>query len=172
MINGEMEKSRGALSKNYFYVRVEDFVKIYNSDASRELDPNKAETKMLVYGDRMNAWFLDVIDEMKDDPDAGLLVLQSLVNLLDNNAKLTGGEGAAKTLNRMFKLAPATVAAIRSGSPSGIRFDLHSIAVKKTETGIVVNPSKFTDAVRSEIIRSIKPLRSNRKFAKNFKLAV
>jgi len=170
MINGEMEKSRGPLSKNYFFIKVEDLVRVYNSDASRELDPNKAETKILVYEDRVNVWFLDVIDEMKDDPDAGLLVLQSLTNLLDNNAKLTGSGGASATIKKLFKTDTDWVAGVRSGKPSGIRFDLHSPAVKKTETGLVINPSKFADAVRLEITRCIKSLRSNKTFARNFKL--
>ena len=171
MINGEMEKSRGPLSKNYFYIKVEDLVQVYNGDASKELDPNKVETKILVYEDRVNGWFLDVIDEIKDDPDAGMLVIQSLVNLMDNHSKLTGSGGAGAAVKKLFN-TDINTNAIKNGNPTGIRFDLHGPAVKKTETGIIINPSKFADAIRLEINRSIKSMRNgtHAAFARNFRM--
>jgi hypothetical protein len=182
MIDGELQANRGVLSRNYYYIRVEDFVKIYRRGESREMDPDAIETKIAVYEDRINNWLINVLVKLKDEPDSSFAAMQIAAAYIEGNQRLRDGgsknNAFVKAAKRILSVDSSYDKTIRdfyrhitSGNFNNLVISNFKAAVAKGDYAgkINVNPKKFVECVEKDLRHYINDLKKNRNgLRKNF----
>ncbi len=181
MIDGQMQITRSMLSKNYYYIRVEDLTKVYRKGSSSEMDPDDINTKIDVYEDRVGSWFLGVVNALREQNGADFAMMQIAMAYIDGNQQLREGkrtqDAFARAMRRMFGLiSPDLLKSFQRQVSSGL---FHELVVSSSKVPIErgdyvaqirVNPKKFVAETERDIRKYISELRNkkNGQLRKNF----
>jgi hypothetical protein len=91
------------LSKNY-YCKSPNKEKVYDkrkSDGST-LNINDIDTKILIYEDRVNGWFLDIANDLKKDGCAGFVILSIAISYIEGNQQFREGNSSERNSENFF----------------------------------------------------------------------
>ena len=195
------------ISKNYFHMepsdeqlifdqRLIDRFLIENKDPRDSgLDYNNIETKILIYEDRVKGWFLEIGEKLKQDNEAGFVIIQIALSCMEGNQQYIEGE-ISRNRSKLFfiksmkRIFPDSSQVKNIDEILGIFYDQvrcglfhdgmtrsvvtinaeHKSAIDFTSSDIVVNPHKFLDSIRKAFEDYIMELKnpSNTALRQNF----
>jgi len=109
--------NKRAISKNYFYWEppigsmvfdqrnVNTFLKKGKKPVESALDFNDIETKILIYEDRVKEWFLEIGKKLKQDNEAGFVILQIALSYIEGNQQFREGKTSQGKSKLFFRKA-------------------------------------------------------------------
>ena len=171
---------RHAISPNFFQ-EPERGMEIYEEvQQVVAYDPNLIETKLMIHKDRVNGWFLDVAERLKEDNEAGFVILMICLAHLEGMAQyrreqITNfGESSQilkEELKRIFTIPSFHSRAIDilvEDARHGLFHDcmtrrrvflsgqyLSPIIWDEVGEVVLINPHSFLDAIRADFERFI-----------------
>lgn len=113
-MNKEERFMKRGISKNYFHWEPDDG-RIYDQKRVMValekgvpphisgLDPNNINTKIEVYEDRVKEWFLDIGKRLKQNNEAGFVILQIALSYIEGNQQYREGESSEGKSKKFFK---------------------------------------------------------------------
>jgi hypothetical protein len=156
-------------------------------------DYRNIETKILVYEDRVKAWFLDIANELKKNNEAGFIILQIAVGYIEGNQQFREGKESKsasekffiKGMSRIFKRRGKNYKSFLKDFYKSVRCGLFHDGMTRgnvtisgqfkkdlrfSKREIKINPHKFLDTIYKDFENYIKQLKNknNRKLRKNF----
>ena len=160
-------------------------------ERNRVCNPGDAKTKIAIYEDRVNGWFLDVGDSLQSNSNAEFVILQIAISYIEGNQQLRDGnssEGRSKgcfvnAMKRIFALEDLADEDARTlyeevrcglfhdGIPSKkvlLSCDFEK-AIKHVGEGIYINARLFFNIVKADFCEYIRSLeKSEPVLLKNF----
>lgn len=98
----------GSISPKY-YVNHDKFpnkiLKIKSDKKSYKILDNNIETKISIYEDRINGWFLDFAEKLTKKDNSEFMVLMICMNYLEGNQQFREGRTSQRESTEMLKLA-------------------------------------------------------------------
>ena len=91
------------LSKNY-YCMSSDKEKVYDKRKPEgpTLDINDIGTKILIYEDRVNGWFLDIARQLNAIADTGFVILSIAISYIEGNQQYREGCSSKNQSGQFF----------------------------------------------------------------------
>lgn len=86
----KMEQVKQAISENYYVMSNNIYDKRQVSNSSLSL--NDYETKIKIYEDRVNGWFLKIAEKLKRDNEAGFVILSIAIAYIEGNQQFREGK--------------------------------------------------------------------------------
>lgn len=166
-----------APSKNYLIDTKNK--KIIDKRTKKEL-PYDLETKILVYEDRQKTWFFDIAEKLKDNNEAGFVILMIATTYLESNQQYREGAPSNGRSNEMIKKALARmfpsmqeseqeifIKGVRCGlfhdgiTKKGILIHASQNEIYRFENNdLIVNPHKLLDEVEKDLDNYINVLKN------------
>lgn len=189
--------TKRAISKNYFHLEPHDG-KIYDQRIVMValqkgfppylsgLNPNNINTKILVYEDRVKEWFLKVGKRLKQDNEAGFIILQIALSYIEGNQQYRKGKSSERKSREFFieglkRIFPhiqqiQNIEVILNDFYKKVRCSLFHTGItgqNVTISGnfpdgleiidgeIKINPHKFIDTITNDFEKYINQLKDN-----------
>ncbi|MBL7197738.1 MAG: hypothetical protein ISS47_06530 [Candidatus Omnitrophica bacterium] len=184
------QEHEAAISKNYKWILKNEKPSLIDVRTGIEHDHNKIDTKILVYEDRVSGWFLNIAECLKNDNEAGFVILQIAVTYIEGNQQLREGKSSKrnsenffiKGMRRIFEKEDVPEAVIshfyeqvRCGlfhdGMTGDHVFISSSrqeAVRIINNVIYINSHKFLDKIKEDFQNYVSDLRNNKDLRKNF----
>ncbi|MDP3916762.1 MAG: hypothetical protein Q8Q42_00555 [Nanoarchaeota archaeon] len=190
-----------AVSKNFYQLLIKGkevtinkrkWLDLNKPDWFNEYDINKIETRILIYEDQVNGWFLDVAKKLMKDKNNDLVVLQIAISYIEGNQQYREGKPSRNSSKKCFIRGFRRIFKISNNIISEKRLEhfydqvrcglFHDGMIKKDvvvsrdfdaalylrETGtkertILINPCKFLGIISQDFYKYIKELKSGNK---------
>ncbi|MCK5040569.1 MAG: hypothetical protein KAR87_06390 [Candidatus Aenigmarchaeota archaeon] len=149
------------------------------------LDYNNIETKILIYEDRVKEWFLKIGVKLKQDNEAGFVILQIATSYIEGNQQYIEGQTSNQKSKAFFKKAmkrifPEIIKIVNIDIFLGTFYEqvrcglFHDGMTKKSVTisgeypealcfldsNILINPHKFLDVIYENFENYISELKN------------
>lgn len=175
------------ISKNYYVINN----KIYDKrNAQTSLNLNDIKTKIKIYEDRVNSWFLEIAEKLKSDSETSFVILSIAIAYVEGNQQFREGKMSEnnskkffiKGLRRIFdkETVPDDILKgyykqIRCGlfhdgmTGSNVIVSRKFLDPLRYTNGIIkINPHKFLDKIRQDFKNYIEELAWNGELQKSF----
>jgi hypothetical protein len=184
-----------AISKNYYYLDDVDnnFILddrivskiIEEKDKSileSGLEYNDIETKILIFEDRINGWFLDVANKLKENNEAGFVIVMISLGYVEGIQQYVEGAGSdtgskdcfVRGIKRIFTLDDrydTLIENLYKGARCGLFHNFmtsSSISISGDYPDVIlfnnnvisINPHKFIDCIRKDFEKYVEDLKN------------
>lgn len=89
-----------AISKNYYVINNNVYDK--RNENENSLDLNEVKTKIKIYEDRVNGWFLEIAEKLKTDNEAGFVILSIAIAYIEGNQQFREGKLSENNSKKFF----------------------------------------------------------------------
>ncbi len=176
-----------AISKNYFL----DGNSLYDKRKPRiNLKPITSEIKIKIYEDRVKGWFIDIATGLKNDNEAGFIILSIATAYVEGNQQFREGKLSKNKSRKFFvngmkrifheESVPELIlndyyAQIRCGlfhdgmtGRNVVISSNFSEPLRHIGGQIIINPHKFLDKIEEDLSGYIRDLKTNQILRDNF----
>ncbi|MEK6959821.1 MAG: hypothetical protein AABX47_01490 [Nanoarchaeota archaeon] len=94
-----------ALSKNFYVLTNDQTHQVFDKRDKKSHPLTELETKIIIYEDRVKHWFLQIAENLKNDNEAGFVILSIAIAYIEGNQQFRDGKSSAPQFKNGKRIA-------------------------------------------------------------------